>query len=221
MIDPTTTEYPTDAGILRPFLGVKERRRSSSAKVTLGDDLKMATDALGAKSLSKHGVSIVVFSAHCLKVNRRDELKRRILVVSDVGVLLMDERTKRIRRKFAWKDLKCVRMSVYADDFFALVAPDEYDVLCACNRKTEAIVAMREMWKRYHHRNAGTGGIVMDGDNDNGAELRVEAREKFTFMASATRERRVEFVRVGGGDVDVDIVDVDEDVDGDDEDEEA
>ena len=114
MIDPTTTEYPTDAGILRPFLGLKERRRSSSAKVTLGDDLKMATDALGAKSLSKHGVSIVVFSAHCLKVNRRDELKRRILVVSDVGVLLMDERTKRIRRKFAWKDLKCVRMSGWA-----------------------------------------------------------------------------------------------------------
>ena len=219
MIDPTTTEYPTNApGILRPFLGVKERRRSSSAKVTLGDDLRMATDALGAKSLAKHGISVVVFSAHCLKVNRRDELKRRILVVSDVGVLLMDERTKRIRRKFAWKDLKCVRMSVYADDFFALVAPDEYDVLCACNRKTEAIVAMREMWKRYH-RNAGTG-VVVDGENG-GVELLVEASEKFTFMASATRERRVEFVRVGGGDVDVDIVDVDEDVDGDDEDEEA
>lgn len=217
MIDPTTTEYPTSAGILRPFLGVKERRRSSSAKVTLGDDLRMATDALGAKSLAKHGISVVVFSAHCLKVNRRDELKRRILVVSDVGVLLMDERTKRIRRKFAWKDLKCVRMSVYADDFFALVAPDEYDVLCACNRKTEAIVAMREMWKRYH-RNAGTG-VVVDGEN--GVELSVEAREKFTFMASATRERRVEFVRVGSGDVDVDIVDVDEDVDDDDEDEEA
>ena len=218
MIDPTTTEYPTSAGILRPFLGVKERRRSSSAKVTLGDDLRMATDALGAKSLAKHGISVVVFSAHCLKVNRRDELKRRILVVSDVGVLLMDERTKRIRRKFAWKDLKCVRMSVYADDFFALVAPDEYDVLCACNRKTEAIVAMREMWKRYH-RNAGTG-VVVDGENG-GVELLVEASEKFTFMASATRERRVEFVRVGGGDVDVDIVDVDEDVDEDDEDEEA
>lgn len=216
MIDPTTTEYPTNAGILRPFLGVKERRRSSSAKVTLGDDLRMATDALGAKSLAKHGISVVVFSAHCLKVNRRDELKRRILVVSDVGVLLMDERTKKIRRKFAWKDLKCVRMSVYADDFFALVAPAEYDVLCACNRKTEAIVAMREMWKRYH-RNAGTG--VVDGEN--GVELLVEASEKFTFMASATRERRVEFVRVGGGDVDVDIVDVDEDVDEDDEDEEA
>lgn len=215
MIDPTTTEYPTNApGSLRPFLGVKERRRSSSAKVTLGDDLRMATDALGAKSLAKHGISVVVFSAHCLKVNRRDELKRRILVVSDVGVLLMDERTKRIRRKFAWKDLKCVRMSVYADDFFALVAPDEYDVLCACNRKTEAIVAMREMWKRYH-RNAGTG-VVVDGENG-GVELLVEASEKFTFMASATRERRVEFVRVGGGDVDVDIVDVDED----DEDEEA
>lgn len=218
MIDPTTTtEYPTSAGILRPFLGVKERRRSSSAKVTLGDDLRMATDALGAKSLAKHGISVVVFSAHCLKVNRRDELKRRILVVSDVGVLLMDERTKRIRRKFAWKDLKCVRMSVYADDFFALVAPDEYDVLCACNRKTEAIVAMREMWKRYH-RNAGTG-VVVDGEN--GVELSVEASEKFTFMASATRERRVEFVRVGSGDVDVDIVDVDEDADEDDEDEEA
>jgi hypothetical protein len=215
MIDPTTMEHPTGAGILRPFLGVKERRRSSSAKVTLGDDLRMATDALGAKALAKHGISVVVFSAHCLKVNRRDELKRRILVVSDVGVLLMDERTKRIRRKFAWKDLKCVRMSVYADDFFALIAPDEYDVLCACNRKTEAIVAMRKMWKRYH-RSAGTGAV-----DENEVELSVEASEKFTFMASATRERRVEFVRVGNGDVDVDIVDVDEDVDEDEEDEEA
>ena len=70
------------------------------------------------------------------------------MVVTDVGIALMDETTRRIRRKFAWRDVREVRVSVFADDFFAIVAPDEYDALLACNRKTEAIVAMREMWKR-------------------------------------------------------------------------
>lgn len=38
-------------------------------------------------------------------------------------------------------------MSVYVDDFFALVLLDEYDMLCVCNCKMEVIVVMWEMWK--------------------------------------------------------------------------
>ncbi|OUS42228.1 myosin tail-domain-containing protein [Ostreococcus tauri] len=198
-------DHPSDS-VLRPFLGVKERRRSSFAKRALGDDLGVAKDAHFAKALSKHGVTEVVFSARALKLNHRDELKHRILVVSDVGVVLLDEISKRVRRKFAWKDVSEVRLSVHADDFFALIAPDEYDVLLACNRKTEAIVAMRKMWKRDVTRRGG-----MDARGGGGeTELRVTASEQFTYMASALRERRVEFTRVDGGDVDIDVVDVDD-----------
>lgn len=193
---------------LRPFLGVKERRRSSFAKRLLGDDLGVAKEPKSANSLAKHGVTSCVFSARALKLNHRDELRRRILIVTDVAVMLLDEATRRIRRKIAWKDLAEVRMSAYADDFFALIAPDEYDVLLACNRKTEAIVAMREMWRRdrreRREREGGSGG----GGDD---ELRVTAGERFTYRASATRVRRVEFARVEGGDVDVDVYDVDAD----------
>jgi len=185
------------AVVLRPFLGVKERRRSSFAKRLLGDDLGVAKDAPSARALAKHGVSSVVFSARALKLNHRNELKRRLLIVTDVGVALMDETTRRIRRKFAWKDLGEVRVSVFADDFFALVAPDEYDTLLACNRKTEAIVAMREMWKRDRARRGWGAG-----------ELPVSATERFTYRASAARRRLVSFTRADDGDVDVDVVDV-------------
>ena len=65
-----------------------------------------------------------------------------------------------------------MRASVFADDFFAIVVPDEYDALLACNRKTEAIVAMREMWKRDGKRRGriGEGGVAGVGD---GAVLRI------------------------------------------------
>ena len=193
--------------VLRPFLGVKERRRSSFAKRLLGDDLGVAFDAPSAKALRKHGATKVVFSARALKVNHRNELKRRVMVVTDVGIALMDETTRRIRRKFAWRDVREVRVSVFADDFFAIVAPDEYDALLACNRKTEAIVAMREMWKRDGKRR----GRVGEG------ELPVSATERFTYRASATRERLVTFARADDGDVDVDVSDV---VEGEEEEEE-
>ena len=195
-----------DDAVTRPFLGVKERRRSSFAKRALGDDLGVAKDALGAKALEKYGATRVVFSARALKLNHRDELKARILVVTDVGVMLLDEQTKRVRRRFSWKDLAEVRVSVYADDFFALVSPDEYDTLCACNRKTEAIVAMREMWKRDRAMRRARDGTALDAFE----ELPVTASERFTYRASATRERAVNFVRVDDGDVDIDVIDVDD-----------
>ena len=193
--------------VLRPFLGVKERRRSSFAKRLLGDDLGVAFDAPSAQALRKHGATKVVFSARALKVNHRNELKRRVMVVTDVGIALMDETTRRIRRKFAWRDVREVRASVFADDFFAIVVPDEYDALLACNRKTEAIVAMREMWKRDGKRRGRMGE----------GELPVSATERFTYRASATRERLVTFTRADDGDVDVDVSDV---VEGEEEEEE-
>ena len=103
-----------------------------------------------------------------------------------------------MRRKFAWRDLSEVRVSVFADDFFALVAPVEYDTLLACSRKVEAIVAMRDMWKR----DARARGVI--GGED---ELPVRAGESFTYNATALRVRRVDFRRLADGDVDIDVSD--------------
>jgi myosin-1 len=184
--------------VMRPFLGVKERRRSSFGKVTLGDDLGISNDASCASTLTKYGANEITFSAHCIKINKRDECVKRILVVTNIGVVLLDAHTRRMRRKFAWRDLSEVRVSVFADDFFALVAPVEYDTLLACSRKVEAIVAMRDMWKR----DARARGVI--GGED---ELPVRAGESFTYNATALRVRRVDFHRLADGDVDIDVSD--------------
>ena len=183
--------------VMRPFLGVKERRRSSFGKVTLGDDLGIASDASCASTLTKYGVNEITFSAHCIKINKRDECVKRIFVVTNIGVMILDAHTRRMRRKFAWRDLSEVRVSVFADDFFALVAPVEYDTLLACSRKVEAIVAMRDMWKR----DARTRNDGVD------EELPVRAGESFTYNATALRVRRVDFRRLADGDVDIDVSD--------------
>ena len=183
--------------VMRPFLGVKERRRSSFGKVTLGDDLGIASDASCASTLTKYGVNEITFSAHCIKINKRDECVKRIFVVTNIGVMILDAHTRRMRRKFAWRDLSEVRVSVFADDFFALVAPVEYDTLLACSRKVEAIVAMRDMWKR----DARTRNDGVD------EELPVRAGESFTYNATALLARRVEFRRLADGDVDIDVSD--------------
>jgi len=201
-----TVDDVEDADVLRPFLGVKERRRSSFGKFALGDDLGIARDDECARSLAKHGVTKITFSARAMKINTRDECVKRIFVVTNVGVALLDSSTRKLRRKFSWKDVSEVRVSAYADDFFALIVPDEYDALLVCSRKTEAIVAMREMWKRDAIARAARAGVAPPR-----GELPVDASARFTYKAAAYRVRRVEFKRLENGDVDVDIVDVDVD----------
>ena len=103
----------------------------------------------------------------------------------------------------ATRALSCVRMSEFADNFLALVCPDEYDVLLVCARKIEAVMAMRDAYATATAKppagEIGRGGARRD--------LPVEIGESFVYAAGADLTKRVTFVRLENGEVDTTIRD--------------
>jgi len=153
------------------------------------------------KLLAKHGEPpLVLFSEEVLKINRRGEAVPRVLLVAANAVYLLDAETRRARRRMATRALSCVRMSEFADNFLALVCPDEYDVLLVCARKIEAVMAMRDA---YATATASRGGARRD--------LPVEIGESFVYAAGADLTKRVTFVRLENGEVDTTIRDIRDD----------
>ena len=145
------------------------------------------------KLLAKHGEPpLVLFSEEVLKINRRGEAVPRVLLVAANAVYLLDAETKRARRRMATRALSCVRMSEFADNFLALVCPDEYDVLLVCSRKIEAVMAVRDAY-------AAAAAARLD--------LPVEIGASFAYAAGADLAKRVTFVRLENGEVDTTIRD--------------
>ena len=150
------------------------------------------------KLLAKHGEPpLVLFSEEVLKINRRGEAVPRLLLVAANAVYLLDAETRRARRRMATRALSCVRMSEFADNFLALVCPDEYDVLLVCARKIEAVMAMRDAYATATAKppagEIGRGGARRD--------LPVEIGESFVYAAGADLTKRVTFVRLENGEV--------------------
>ena len=156
------------------------------------------------KLLAKHGEPpLVLFSEEVLKINRRGEAVPRVLLVAANAVYLLDAETKRARRRMATRALSCVRMSEFADNFLALVCPDEYDVLLVCSRKIEAVMAVRDAYAAAAAAADAGGG----GGADARLDLPVEIGASFAYAAGADLAKRVTFVRLENGEVDTTIRD--------------
>ena len=161
------------------------------------------------KLLAKHGEPpLVLFSEEVLKINRRGEAVPRIMLVAANAVYLLDASTRRARRRMATRALSCVRMSEFADNFLALVCPDEYDVLLVCARKIEAVMAMRDAYATATAK-PPAGAAAKLGELRGGArrDLPVEICASFVYAAGADLTKRVTFVRLENGEVDTTIRD--------------
>ena len=64
------------------FLGQKERRRSSGVKMFLGDYLSLATNQSILKILAKSNEQTVAFSDVVIKINKRNKMQERILLIT-------------------------------------------------------------------------------------------------------------------------------------------
>ena len=64
------------------FMGQKERRKSSSAKMFLGDYLSLANNENIKKILAKHGDKTILFSDIIIKINKRNKMQERVLLLT-------------------------------------------------------------------------------------------------------------------------------------------
>ncbi|MBA0806363.1 hypothetical protein Gohar_005817 [Gossypium harknessii] len=74
-------------------------------------------------------------------------MKRRILMVTDFAVYLVDPDTATLKRRIALAAVDKICLSELSDNFFAIIVPTEYDLLMASTRKTEIVTVLVDATK--------------------------------------------------------------------------
>jgi len=97
--------------------------------------------------LAKNGEKKVLFSDFMAKVNRRNKLQKRILLISDRSIYNLDPSTKKTKRRIALGDLGHISLSKLKDNFMVLHVPVDYDYLILSAKKIEIVEVLKEAYQ--------------------------------------------------------------------------
>ncbi|EEF49003.1 myosin IB heavy chain [Ricinus communis] len=165
-----------------PFMGVKVRRKASLHRDIKGDYLDVPSHSYLMKILQKQGDSQVLFADKVLKFTSSGKMKRRILLITDFAIYIVDPATDALKRRIALAAVEKMLLSELSDNFFAVIVPTEYDLLLASTRKTEIVTVLIEATKTASNY-----------------ELDVIFSNSFEYRASAELVKEVQFEEVEGG----------------------
>lgn len=180
---------------MEPFMGVKVRRRSSMYRVFSADYIDVPANPTLVKLLSKQGDKQVLFADNVMKLNRKCKLVRRVLLITDVALYILDSTFFRIKHRVPLQNIEKVSLSELSDNFFAISIPSEYDCLMASTRKSEIVTVMVEAVKQ------------LIGSNSPENDLQVQFANSFEYYIDAEHIREVHFESVEGGGIKTRFVD--------------
>ncbi|KAK3219680.1 hypothetical protein Dsin_013650 [Dipteronia sinensis] len=163
-----------------PFMGMKVRRKASLHRDYKGDYLDVPSRPYLMKILQKQGDNQVLFADKVLKFTGSGKMKRRILLITDFAIYLVDPETDSLKRRIALAAVEKMCLSELCDNFFAIIIPTEYDLLMASTRKTEIVTVLVEATK---------------GASE---ELEVAFSNSFEYHAAAELVKEVQFEEVEG-----------------------
>ncbi|XP_008791466.2 myosin IB heavy chain-like [Phoenix dactylifera] len=164
------------------FMGMKVRRRASIHRDCKGDYIGIPSDPFLSKMLCKQGDNTVLFADTVLKFTGSGKMKRRILIITDFAIYLVDPDANVLKRRIALAAVDKLCLSELSDNFLAIIIPTEYDLLMASTRKTE-IVTM----------------LVKATRSTSEYELELFCSNRFEYHAAADLLKEVEFEEVDGG----------------------
>lgn len=165
-----------------PFMGVKARRITSLHRDYNGDYLDVPSDPFLLKLLHKQGDRQVLFADKVLKFTASGKMKRRILLITDFAIYIVDPETNALKRRIALAAVDKLCLSELSDNFFAIIVPSEYGCLMASTRKTEIVTVLVEATK-----------------STSDYELQVVFSNRFEYNATSELVKEVEFEEVEGG----------------------
>ncbi|GKU89184.1 hypothetical protein SLEP1_g3354 [Rubroshorea leprosula] len=165
-----------------PFMGVKVRRKASLHRDYRGDYLDVPSHPFLMKILQKQGDKKVLFADKILKITGSGKMKRRILMITDFAIYIVDPETDALKRRIALAAVDSMCLSELSDNFFAIIIPTEYDLLMASTRKTEIVTILVEATK-----------------STSDYTLEVTFSNRFEYHASAELVKEVQFEEVEGG----------------------
>ncbi|KAL8050811.1 hypothetical protein ABFS82_06G103800 [Erythranthe guttata] len=161
---------------LEPFMGVKVRRKASRIRDYVGDYLDVQTRPYLMKILEKQGDRKVLFADKVLKFTGSGKMKRRILLITDCAIYIVDPDIDALKRRIALAAVEKLCLSELSDNFFAIIIPTEYDLLMASTRKTEIVTVLVDATK-----------------NASDYELEVSLSNRFEYNPSAEMVKEVQF----------------------------
>lgn len=97
--------------------------------------------------LSFAGDKKVLFADTVLKFTSTGKMKRRILLVTDFAIYIVDPENGALKRRIALAAVEKLCLSELSDNFLAIIIPTEYDLLMASTRKTEIVTILVDATK--------------------------------------------------------------------------
>eukprot|EP01136_Pigoraptor_vietnamica_P006857 Opistho-1_new@40305 len=164
------------------FMEHKERRRSSAVKMFLGDHLGLASNPNIIKLLAKNDDKRILFSDVITKINKRNKMQERVLLLTDAAMYNLEPSSYKCKRRIPLREIGSVSLSKLPDNFFALHVPTEYDYLLVSSKKTEIVTRILEGYEAA-----------------NGKKLSVTFANSFDYRIDQDTVREIHFSRVDGG----------------------
>jgi len=164
------------------FMGEKDRRRSSAIKVFLGDYLNLTNNQTIQKLLTKYGDKKVDFADVVIKINKRNKMQDRIILISEAAIYNIDPGSYKCKRRIPLKELGSVSLSKLPDNFFTFHVPSEYDYLMVSSKKTEIVTL-----------------LMQNTEKSTGTNLKINFSNKFEYRIDQDTVREIHFNRVEGG----------------------
>jgi len=139
------------------FHGMKERTRTSVARGAVaffGDFLGLKENVEVNNLIRPNGDTKIVFSEVVKKVNRRDKIQDRILLLTEKSIynLIRYPKPKKglffeIKRRIPYESVTGVSVSRLSDNFFVVHVPSEYDYVYESPKKTVFITLFNNEYK--------------------------------------------------------------------------
>ncbi|KAL2613888.1 hypothetical protein R1flu_025580 [Riccia fluitans] len=167
-----------------PFMGMKVRRRSSMYRPQNSDYIEAASNDKIHKLLTKQGDRQILFAESLMKVTRRGRLARRILLITDVALYVIDPQFYSVKRRVSLLSISKLCLSECSDNFFAIIIPQEYDTLFASARKSEIVTVLVDAHKKL---------------NRNAEPLEVSFQNQFEYYLDSEHIREVITEQIEGG----------------------
>ncbi|KAF2073563.1 hypothetical protein CYY_005112 [Polysphondylium violaceum] len=128
------------------FMGRKKRRNSSVSKVFLGDFLKLSNNVSTLKMMSKYGDNRILFSDVLTKVNKRNKMQERIIIITDKSIYNVHPTDYKLKRRISLESVTALSMSTMEDNFIIFHVNSEYDYVLISGRKIEIATILVEAY---------------------------------------------------------------------------
>ncbi|KAJ6243757.1 hypothetical protein M0813_22198 [Anaeramoeba flamelloides] len=130
----------------------KSRRRSSAMKEYHGNYLRIDNKKVVANLLQKNNDSTIIFCDTVAKINKRNKVQERVLLVTDQNVYNLNPSSYQSLRKIPLIKITSITLSCFEDNFFVLGVEKEYDYLIVSSRKTEIVCCLLECCEKLNKK---------------------------------------------------------------------